>query len=246
MLRQELQQANETVAARTAEIDELKARLDDLEQLQQQQQQLIQLKDAELAAAQQRMEASNQQQTSVAAPMPWLWLGVAILVVAALAFLLGRRGRTPTAKRPFDSAALAAGLPTSTVEPAAPAVTVPEPATPPAFVRETPAPVVEAAPVVVPPVSVGPTWHAPPASPVEPVEPEAVPVVETTPADNAPVELDSGDAVETPIGVERIELARAYIDLGDTDTARSLLLEVVEGEDLSAAAQAAQLLRTLG
>jgi len=246
MLRQELQQANETVAARTAEIDELKARLDDLEQLQQQQQQLIQLKDAELAAAQQRMEASNQQQTSVAAPMPWLWLGVAILVVAALAFLLGRRGRTPTTKRAFDSAALAAGLPTSTVEPAAPAVTVPEPATPPAFVRETPAPVVEAAPVVVPPVSVGPTWHAPPASPVEPVEPEAVPVVETTPADNAPVELDSGDAVETPIGVERIELARAYIDLGDTDTARSLLLEVVEGEDLSAAAQAAQLLRTLG
>jgi len=46
--------------------------------------------------------------------------------------------------------------------------------------------------------------------------------------------------------VERIELARAYIDLGDTDTARSLLLEVVEGDDLSAAAQAAQLLRTLG
>ncbi|MCD9007251.1 ferrous iron transporter B [Luteimonas sp. XNQY3] len=246
MLRQELQQANETVAARTAEIDELKARLDDLEQLQQQQAQLIQLKDAELAAAQQRMEASNQQQTSVAAPMPWLWLGVAILVVAALAFLLGRRGRTPLTERPFDSAALAAGLPTSTVESAAPAVTVPEPATPPAFVRETSAPVVEPAPVVVPPVSGGPTWHAPPASPVEPIGPEPVPVIDATPAGNAPVELDSGDAVEAPIGVERIELARAYIDLGDTETARSLLLEVVEGDDLAVAAQAAQLLRTLG
>ncbi|MDR7193788.1 type IV pilus assembly protein FimV [Luteimonas terrae] len=247
MLRQELQQANETVAARTAEIDELKARLDDLEQLQQQQQQLIQLKDAELAAAQQRMEASNQQQSSVAAPMPWLWLGVAILIVAALAFLLGRRGRTATTKRPFDSAALAAGMPTSTLDATPTAATVPEPATPPAFVRETPAPepVVEPAPVVVPPASEGPTWHAPSESLVEPVEPENVAVIDATPADDAPVELDSGDAVEIPIGVERIELARAYIDLGDTETARSLLLEVVEGDDLSAAAQAAQLLRTL-
>lgn len=245
MLRQELQQANETVAARTAEIDELKARLDDLEQLQQQQQQLIQLKDAELAAAQQRMEASNQQQASVAAPMPWLWLGVAILIVAALAFLLGRRGRTPAARRPFDSAALAASLPTSTANATSPAVAVPEPATPPAFVRETsaPLPVVEPAPVAVPPASGGPTWHAPPAAPSS--EPEALPVAEVAPAGDAQVELDTGDAVETPIGVERVELARAYIDLGDTDTARSLLLEVVEGDDLAAAAQAAQLLRTL-
>lgn len=245
MLRQELQQANETVAARTAEIDELKARLDDLEQLQQQQQQLIQLKDAELAAAQQRMEASNQQQASVAAPMPWLWLGVAILIVAALAFLLGRRGRTPAARRPFDSAALAASLPTSTANATSPAVAVPEPATPPAFVRETsaPLPVVEPAPVAVPPASGGPTWHAPPAAPSS--EPEALPVAEVAPTGDAQVELDTGDAVETPVGVERVELARAYIDLGDTDTARSLLLEVMEGDDLAAAAQAAQLLRTL-
>jgi len=243
MLRQELQQANETVAARTAEIDELKARLDDLEQLQQQQQQLIQLKDADLAAAQQRLEASNQQQASVSAPVPWLWLGVALLIVGALAFLLGRRGRAPTTKRSFDSAALAAGLPTSTVESTPPVVTVPASATPPAFVRETPAPVVEPAPVVVPPVSGGPTWHAPP---VEPVEPEAAPVIEAPPAGNTPLELDSGDAVKTPVGVERIELARAYIDLGDTGTARILLQEVVEGDDLAAAAQAVQLLRTLG
>ncbi|WP_236551010.1 FimV/HubP family polar landmark protein [Luteimonas sp. 9C] len=250
MLRQELQQANETVAARTAEIDELKARLDDLEQLQQQQQQLIQLKDAELAAAQQRMEASNQQQASVAAPMPWLWLGVAILVVAALAFLLGRRGRAPVARRPFDSAALAAGMPTASPASTAPAVTVPEPATPapaPAFVREAPAPapVVEAAPIVSP-VSTGPTWHAPSATSADDASvPGVAPVPAADPAGDAPVELDTGDAVDTPIGVERVELARAYIDLGDTETARSLMMEVVDGDDLAAAAQAAQLLRTL-
>ncbi|MGO3126779.1 MAG: FimV/HubP family polar landmark protein [Luteimonas sp.] len=230
MLRQELQQANETVAARTAEIDELKARLDDLEQLQQQQQQLIQLKDADLAAAQQRLEASNQQQASVSASVPWLWLGVALLIVGALAFLLGRRGRAPGAgRRPFDSAALAAGLPTSKVESAAPVATVPEPVAP-AFIREAPA----SAPVVAPSVSTGPTWHA---ATVEPATSDAAL------AGNAAV---GPDASESPIGVERIELARAYIDLGDTGTARGLLQEVVDGDDRASAAQAAQLLRTLG
>ena len=243
MLRQELQQANETVAARTAEIDELKARLDDLEQLQRQQQQLIELKDAELAAAQQRMEASNQQQSTAAAPFPWVWLGLALLVVAALAFLLGRRGRTPAATRPFDRAALATAMPTAapTVAPSAPAHDV----APPAFAREAP----EAAPAVtsaaVPaPAAGGPTWHAPETSPavgqLEPPAPDAAPG-----AVDAPVELEDGEAVEVPIGLERIELARAYIDLGDIETARSLLQEVVDGDDLVAAAQAAQLLRTL-
>lgn len=243
MLRQELQQANETVAARTAEIDELKARLGDLEQLQQQQQQLIELKDAELAAAQQRMEASNQQQSGAAGAFPWLWLGLALLVVGALAFLLGRRGRTPATKRPFDSSALAAGMSTTTTAPVVPAP-VSDTAAPPAFVRDTvePEPVVAAAPEIAP-VSTGPTWHAADTSPTaEPVEPAPL---EVAPAVDAPVELDLGDAVDVPIGVERIELARAYIDLGDTDTARSLLQEVVEGDDLVAAAQAAQLLRTL-
>lgn len=248
MLRQELQTANETVAARNAEIDELKARLSDLEQLQQQQQQLIQMKDAELAAAQQRMETSNQQAPeSAAAPFPWLWLGLAILVVGALAFVLGRRGRKPSGTPRFDSSTLAA----ATAAPAVAPVVVPEPATPPAapaappaFVRDAPVPVVvpsEPAPVAAPPAS-GPTWHAHGAP--EPVVGPVPPVDAATPAPAA-VELDGGEAVELPNGIERIELARAYIDLGDTETARTLLQEVVEGDDLAAAAQAAQLLRTL-
>lgn len=250
MLRQELQTANETVAARNAEIDELKARLSDLEQLQQQQQQLIQMKDAELAAAQQRMEASNQQPeaAAAAAPFPWLWLGIAIVVVGALAFLLGRRGRGAAKATRFDSTTLAAATAAPVMAPppvaAEPEPEAPAPTAAPAFVRDAPvvapSPEVAPAPVAVPTPS-GPTWHAAGA-------PE--PTVESTPVAPvvapAPVELDDGNAVEVPIGVERIELARAYIDLGDRETARSLLQEVVEGDDLAAAAQAAQLLRTLG
>ena len=108
MLRQELQQANETVAARNAEIDELKTRLDDLEKLQQQQQQLIELKDAELAAAQQRMETSNQQTSAAGGPFPWMPVGLSILLVGALAFVLGRRGRATATPRVAPGFAAAA------------------------------------------------------------------------------------------------------------------------------------------
>src|SRR5690606_11863976 len=53
--QQDLTQTRETLAARDAEVQELQTRLAELEQLQQQQQQLIQLKDSELAAAQERL-----------------------------------------------------------------------------------------------------------------------------------------------------------------------------------------------
>ncbi len=246
MLRQELQQANESIAARTAEVEELKARLADLEQLQAQQQQLIALKDAELAAAQQRMEASNQEQAASAASIPWLWLGVGLLIVAALAFVLGRRGRTPATLpgRRLDSAALAAGMPGGGVAPAS------SPA--PAFVVTPTAPPTPVAPPV--PAAAGPTWHAgqgsahhPQSSAPAAVEPQAAPAVVVdaeVPADVAP-SPPALDPVTPPVGVERLELARAYLDLGDTDTARTLLQEVLHGDDPGAATDAARLLRTL-
>lgn len=250
MLRQELQQANETVAARNAEIDELKARLDDLQQLQDKQQQLIELKDAELAAAQQRLDASNQQTSAATGAFPWMWLGLAIIVVAALAFLLGRRGRNPAPARPFHGAVLAAGTPTGPAA-SSPAALVPEADPEPAFVRAASAPVA-ASPDNAPAVSTaapGPTWHAPSApvtAQVQPDVPADTPDIDTPDVVPASVELDTGAAVELPPGVERIELARAYIDLGDTETARSLLQETVDGDDPEAAAQAAHMLRTLG
>ncbi|PBS12196.1 hypothetical protein CMZ82_11305 [Lysobacteraceae bacterium NML93-0792] len=244
MLRQELQQANESIAARTAEVEELKARLADLEQLQAQQQQLIALKDAELAAAQQRMETSNQEQAASAASIPWLWLGVGLLIVAALAFVLGRRARTPAAlpARRLDSAALAAGMPGGAWSPASAPAFVATPATSPTPVEP---------PV---PATARPTWHAgqgslPPASPAPvAVEPELAPapvvVDRNAPAVAGPSSA-AVDPVELPVGVERLELARAYLDLGDTDTARTLLQEVLHGDDPGAATDAARLLRTL-
>ncbi|WP_284700105.1 MULTISPECIES: FimV/HubP family polar landmark protein, partial [Luteimonas] len=268
MLRQELQQANETVAARTAEIDELKARLADLEQLQAQQAQLIEMKDAELAAAQQRMAESNAQTPAAGGGFPWIWLGLALLVVGALAFLLGRRGGAVATPRVGKPAGFAAGTSTGSTSRsgAAPAA---DPA--PAFVKAAPTAVAAAAPVVASGAS--PAWHAGDAPAREPVIPSvAPPLDETAPIDDAmplddatPLESDvppydelpsdapsapaAGDATpgqSAPVGVERIELARAYIELGDTATARSLLQEVIDGPDAAAGADAAALLRTLG
>jgi FimV C-terminal domain len=49
-----------------------------------------------------------------------------------------------------------------------------------------------------------------------------------------------------PAGRERLELAIAYLDLGDVETARTLLNEVVAGADPAAREEAAQLLREIG
>ena len=49
-----------------------------------------------------------------------------------------------------------------------------------------------------------------------------------------------------PAGRERLELAIAYLDLGDAETARTLLSEVAAGSDPQARAEAAELLGRLG
>ena len=46
-------------------------------------------------------------------------------------------------------------------------------------------------------------------------------------------------------GQERLELARAYIDLGDIETARGLLQEVAVGGEAEARGEAERLLREL-
>lgn len=65
--------------------------------------------------------------------------------------------------------------------------------------------------------------------------------------DAAPITAAAGtDAGWSPrAGQERLELAIAYLDLGDAQTARTLLLEVVEGGDLHSQAQARELLARL-
>lgn len=222
--QQELVQARETLAARDAEVEELKARLAELEQLQQQQAQLIEMKDSELAAAQQRLAESN---AGAAGGLPWLWIGL-VLVAAALlvAWLASRRSRAAPARRPGP------GFAGANTRPAAPSTATPAGAAEAAAAgRSEPAPASQAGGWNVPPVvatSASPTWHA---------------------AGGARVEAGQGAEVAplnpAPAGQERVELARAYLDLGDTETARSLLQEVADFGDPEARGQALQLLREL-
>ncbi len=137
MLQQQLQQRDEDLAARTAEISDLKERVAELENLKQQQDQLLSMKDSELAAVQQNLAdvrnaatvaATTQpaaaavtqtaQQTQEPQPhasnmMPWLWGGVAVVGLGLLAWLLSRRRSAPAAatpRRSFDNEALAASM----------------------------------------------------------------------------------------------------------------------------------------
>ena len=98
-MTQQLQEARETIASRDAEVAELQSRVTELETLQKQQAQLIQMKDGQLAAAQQQLN-HRQQADSVAAesasadsnPMIWVGLiGLGLLAALALAWLMRRR-----------------------------------------------------------------------------------------------------------------------------------------------------------
>lgn len=267
MLRQELQQTQETLAARNSEVEELKARVADLEKLQAQQQQLIRLKDSELAAAQQRLATSNQQpvpaQPAGAAPgqtqaaggggLMWLWVGLALIVAGLLAWWLSRRRKSAPASRVFDTASLAAGMPKAAdAEPARAAVPASSPAKSVPDVLADPAPVPApaarpAAPATPPPA---PSWNAPGLQSVDIAPTWHAGGKATPPIAAAAATADDGAAaaiapLHDPAGHERIELARAYLDLGDTDTARTLLQEVADGGDDASRSEASRLLREL-
>lgn len=212
------------------------------------------------------------QQAAVAQPdtdapisaLPWLLGGVLLLLAAAAAWLWQRRRRAvqpvapPPPRRNYDTAEMAAGLeqgsrPEQALKTSpppsrsAPAARAPRPAPPetPARASAPPAgPVPPTAPVpstpapAQPPAAtpeapkVSPTWHA-----------GAVPLVAETPA--AP---DATHAKVAPgvAGRDSLELARAYLDLGDHQAARTLLREVLLGRDPGAREEAARMLREIG
>ena len=58
--------------------------------------------------------------------------------------------------------------------------------------------------------------------------------------------IDLAPIIPAPAGRERLELAIAYLDLGDLETARSLLQEVAAGQDPVARDEALLLLREIG
>lgn len=227
MLRQELQQTKETLAAREAEAAEMKARIDELEKLQAQQQQLISMKDSELAAAQKRLADSNKaeakQQAATDAgmgPTPWLLGGAALLLAGLVGWWFKRRRGNATAtsfretvstpKGPSLADAFGAGGPLLREPATAPAA---QPAPPPA----APAPSRRE-----------PAWHKQAAG----AAPRADRVAVAAPA--------------VVGGAERLELARAYIDLGDQESARNLLAEVLADSDAAVRERAERMLRELG
>ena len=149
MLQQQLRQKDEDIAAKAAEIGELKERVAELEKLKQQQDQLLSMKDSELAAAQQRLAdartaappppatpattaqaaqaAQPAEQPQSSSPMPWLWGSLGLVVMALLAWLFVRRTPKTTTKSPprrgFDSSTLAASMAAPTLDDApAPAI----------------------------------------------------------------------------------------------------------------------------
>lgn len=262
---EQLRQAREDLATRDAELQELRERVAELEKLQAQQQSLIAMKDSNLAAAQQRLAEVGKKEPAGTAP--WAWLGGLLLVVAAAGWWLSRR-RRPSPLPPAPAAGHAAAMELSALAAAMPAVEAQ------AEAREVPA-VQEHAPVadqseveleaeVDAEAEAVPFWSRPsagaPASrparqePVLLPDAAAVPGAEGAPAEPAAQEADTWPAADmaslaplnpAPAGRERLELAIAYLDLGDAETARTLLNEVAAGEDAQARAEAMELLGRL-
>ena len=227
LANEQLQQSKEDLAAREAEVQELRSQVAELEKLKAQQEKLLAMKDSDLAAAQQRLAQGSGGEGGV--PV-WAWAGFALLFVGALAWgSAQRRQRIAPAPVPRNPVFGHAPADSRAAELAA---AMPQAATPEA--EPAPSPVLEPAvsvPVAATPTSspkpapaMGPTWHAgggmAPAAPV------------TSP--------------QAPAGRDRLELAVAYLDLGDVATARDLLNEVAAGHDATARDEALQLLREIG
>lgn len=335
MVREQVQQANETIAVREQELNELKSKVAELEKLSTDQQKLIAMKDSELATTQQRL-ADSQARADSGSPLPWIFGGVGLLALLAGGWVLSRREakrpnfRAPAAPTPFAPPPVAAEpapdpvealrrkpepaplvdpvaqlLGRDRAEPAAVQVEIAddfadEPADEPAPTAHAlqdapdqnwaPPPVERSeppAPHWTAPVSEPksqqrvPTWHsttvgrapereepaappfslspggpasanaAAPASPAPPVPvaPVVAPLAAATPAPAVePVAVAKSAPDARPaaaVGLERIELARAYLDLGDEGSARQLLGEVLINGDHAARQQAARLLREL-
>ncbi|WP_282274645.1 FimV/HubP family polar landmark protein [Stenotrophomonas sp. PS02297] len=261
---EQLRQAREDLATRDAELQELRERVAELEKLQSQQQSLIAMKDSNLAAAQQRLAEVGKKEPAGTAP--WAWLGV-LLVVAAAGWWLSRR-RRPSPLPPAPPAGRAAEGELSALAAAMPAVEE-EIATEVAPVQPAAAPVEDEVEVEVEvEAEAVPFWSQPStgANPPRSARQEPVLLFEASrPSGDAaapaapaePTVQEEGDWLAgdmaslaplnpAPAGRERLELAIAYLDLGDAETARTLLNEVAAGGDVQARAEAVELLGRLG
>ncbi|WP_343059259.1 FimV/HubP family polar landmark protein [Pseudoxanthomonas broegbernensis] len=233
LANQQLRQAQEDLAARDSELQELRSRVDELEKLQQQQMKLIEFKDSELATAQQRLAQVQQPAAATDAsggtPAWWWWGGLVLLAVAAAVWWLARRPKPlpiPAAGAPrstgWDATALAAAMPASAAH------------ADPARSADADAPSPH-----------GHWQHAQAAVPAA-AQPAFAMEESRIPGWHNDAALELGPLNPAPAGRERLELAIAYLDLGDVETARTLLREVATGQDPDARDEAAQLLREIG
>ena len=249
LANQQLTLTKEELAARESEVQDLRAQVAELESIKQQQGKLIAMKDSELAAAQQRLAKS---QGDASQPL-WLWAGLGLLVAGlVVGWMISRRkpaavardtvaknavAKTTVARRSgYDSAALAAAMPGAgsvreeAAETVDEAVDTQEEDEIPATLAEdddessvpAPASTSSFAPQSWTTAATKPTWHTGDAG------------------------LNVAPLNAAPAGRERLELAIAYLDLGDLETARDLLNEVAAGGDAVARNEATQLLREIG
>ena len=270
MLQQQLRQKDEDIAAKAAEIGELKERVAELEKLKQQQDQLLSMKDSELAAAQQRLAdartaappppatpattaqaAQPTEQPQSSSPMPWLWGSLGFVVMALLAWLFVRRTPKTTPKssprRGFDSSTLAASMAAPTLDDAPTVeanadVDVDTP--PPAAAEPAPATtVVDLAdvPGTPAPRAEAPNWHS---GWVKTTPPPPAPADAPVPR-FVPQEPDLPPPPQASVE-QRMKLARAFLDIGDEHSAKELLRELLDGPDPAARTEAARMLRELG
>ena len=88
--------------------------------------------------------------------------------------------------------------------------------------------------------------QSPRPQPQMPLSPEPLPVASQKNAGQADDMTRVAPLNAAPAGRERLELAIAYLDLGDAETARTLLNEVASGKDPQARSEALELLARLG
>ena len=257
-MQQQIRQRDEDIAAKAAEIDELKERVAALEKLKEEQQSLISLKDSELAAAQQRLaevrtavppttppataqQASRQpEEAPQPSTAPVWWIALGVVAAALLAWLLsGRRKRkapSPAGRRPFDNAALAASMaPPVAHEPEQGAAVEPP-------MEAGPAP--DAQPNPPSSADAAPAWHA--AAHAERAADEDVPPRAASATRPAPLAAAVAGVGAPTSAAQRFKLVRAFLDIGDDESARQLLNELVGDRDATVRNDATRMLRELG
>lgn len=252
MLRQELIQTRETLAARDAELAEMQARVAELEKLQSDQQQLISMKDSQLAAAQQRLGTTDTPppETASGNSFPWIFGGVVLLLALIAGWAISRRNAaTPAFRAPPDKPRSSLADAFAPSAPAVPAATT------------TDAPADEFANAerfansddleAPDPGGTLPLWEQGDRSPRAPARGSAAAAGAATPAWHDPGAASVGQpdaitgAASVQPGAEELQRARAYLDLGDHASARLLLAEIVASGDADHSRQAARMLHEL-